>query len=72
MTGRRHGIARDGRRATDAWTVTELAREIGMSPEFVRAEIVAGELQASRFGREYRLQSEIVVRYLVAKGWWKS
>jgi excisionase family DNA binding protein len=67
---RRHeprGGRRAGERQVDAWSTGTMADCIGMSSDFVRREIEAGELKASRFGREYRIQVDEVRRYLLAK-----
>lgn len=71
-TDRRSGHRGGGRRATDephgpAWTTGQLAHEIGMSADFVVSEIRAGELVASKFGREYRIAAAEIRRYLTAK-----
>ena len=50
------------------WTTTDLARWTGMSADFVLDEIRAGELQAARFGRHYRIAFTEVLRYLREKG----
>ena len=70
---RRDGLLRQGgRRSTDApsgnaWTTSQLANYIGMSRDFVIGEIDAGELVASKFGREYRIHREEIIRYLTVK-----
>lgn len=69
---RRSGPRGGGRRATDeahgpAWTTGQLAHEIGMSADFVVSEIRAGELVASKFGREYRIAAAEIRRYLTAR-----
>jgi excisionase family DNA binding protein len=61
-----------GRRAVDepmgpAWTIGQLAYQIGMSNDFVISEIRAHEIVASKFGREWRIASSEVRRYLLAK-----
>ena len=50
------------------WTTADLAQWISMSPDFVLDEIRAGELQAARFGRRYRIPFLEVRRYLREKG----
>lgn len=52
----------------NAWSTGQLAQCIGMSSDFVVDEIRAGELTASKFGREYRISVAEVRRYLVSKG----
>lgn len=69
---RRTGPRQGGRRCTDAptgnaWTTSQLAYHIGMSRDFILGEIDAGEIVASRFGREYRIARAEVVRYLTVK-----
>lgn len=69
---RRSGPRQGGRRASDiptgnAWTTGQLAHWIGMSPDFVITEIAAGELVASKFGREYRIARAEILRYLTVK-----
>lgn len=61
-----------GRRSVDeptgpAWTIGQLAYQIGMSNDFVISEIRANELVASKFGREWRIAAAEVRRYLLAK-----
>lgn len=51
----------------EAWTPSQLAFYIGMSVDFVTAEIRAGELPASKFGREWRIYKADVLAYLSAK-----
>ncbi len=50
-----------------AWTTGQLAFHIGMSVDFVASEIRAGEIIASKFGREWRIAAVEVRRYLAAK-----
>lgn len=67
----RRAIPRGGRRpgdALNAWSTGQLAQCIGMSTDFVVGEIRAGELGASKFGREYRIAVAEVRRYLISKG----
>lgn len=45
----------------------DMAARTGMSAEFVRLEIEAGELHAIRFGRVWRIPAEEADRYLAAK-----
>lgn len=68
----RRAVRRGGRRAMDtptggAWSPGQLAFHIGMSHDFVLAEIRAGEIVASPFGRQWRIATAEVVRYLTAK-----
>jgi hypothetical protein len=71
---RRSGIRPGGRRSTDpptgkGWSTGQLAHHIGMSGKFVRGEIEAKEIIASRFGSEWRIAAAEVRRYLLAKGY---
>lgn len=69
---RKSGRPPGGRRSIDkpanAWSTGQMAWCIGMSSGFVLKEIMAGELQASIFGGEYRIHIGEVQRYLTAKG----
>jgi excisionase family DNA binding protein len=51
-----------------AWSPAQLAHYIGMSYDFVLAEIAAGEIKASRFGAHWRIHSSAVWEYLTGKG----
>lgn len=61
-----HRASTDGPPA--AWSTTDLAVWTGMSAEFFRDEIAAGELRAVRFGRVWRIHVGEVTRYLANKG----
>lgn len=66
------GRPRTGRRSIDrpanAWSTGQMAFHVGMTSWFIVREIEAGELKASRIGREYRIHVAEVRRYLEAKG----
>jgi excisionase family DNA binding protein len=69
---RRHLIPSNGARAIDqpsetAWSPTQVAYYIGMSADFVRSEIRAGDIKASMFGREWRIATVEVIKYLDAR-----
>lgn len=50
------------------WSTHDLAAWTGMSAQFFRREIGAGELRAVRFGRVWRIHVNEVTRYLANKG----
>jgi hypothetical protein len=67
---RRAVIGVGGRRATDYSLPLRVLAEIsGMSTDFFLKEIEHQELQATQFGREWRVPTVVGCRYLQDKGW---
>lgn len=56
-------------RSKGGWSTGRLAIHIGMTANFIRTEIESGELRASRFGREWRIELTEVRRYCRANRW---
>jgi excisionase family DNA binding protein len=57
------------RKTNGGWSTGRLATHVGMSYDFIRAEIRLGELKASRFGREWRIEIDEVRRYCRKHSW---
>lgn len=51
-------------RPSKAWTPRQIADVIGMSQDFVLAEIRAGQIVAAKFGNRWRIPASEVARYL--------
>jgi excisionase family DNA binding protein len=50
------------------WSTGDLAQAAGVSREWVRRQIVAGEIQASKAGKEWVISREEAIRWLEQRG----
>jgi excisionase family DNA binding protein len=50
------------------WSTGELAEAAGVSREWVRRQIVSGEIQASKAGKDWIISRDEAIRWLSERG----
>lgn len=60
-----------GRRSGDknGWSVSFIAKSIGMSVHFVRDELRRGELVGTKFGKQWRVTTRNLMAYYAKSQW---
>jgi hypothetical protein len=51
----------------DVWTTNDLAKAAGVTPQFIRQEIWAGNIECQKVGRDWAIPAEEARRWLAER-----